>query len=171
MKTENGFTLIELMVALSVAAIILTVGIPNFRTLIQNNRAATQANELVGALGLARAEAVKRGLPVAICASNDSSTCTGGNDWAGGWIVFVDDNAGDPGNRNTANEALIRVHAAIGAGSTLSANDSNIRYDRLGYQESGVSTFNLKPADCSGDMKRQISMTASGGPSTKRVSC
>jgi type IV fimbrial biogenesis protein FimT len=90
-----GFTLVELMSVAAVAAIVLTLGVPSFFTLIQNNRAATQVNELVTALCLARSEAVKRGDPVAICPSQDHSNCTGETDWRVGWIVFVDDAAAD----------------------------------------------------------------------------
>jgi len=66
MKLGRGFTLLELMVAIAVLAILATVGVPSFRALIQNNRVTTQANELVSALSFARTEAVKRGRNVEV---------------------------------------------------------------------------------------------------------
>ena len=95
MKRSRGFTLIELMITLVLAAIILTLAVPGFQDIIRNNRAATQANELVTALGLARSEAVKRGARVSLCPSTDQASCTGGADWSNGWIVFLDTAAND----------------------------------------------------------------------------
>lgn len=89
-RGRGGFTLVELMVVVAVAAIVLTLGVPSFYTLIQNNRATTQVNDLVMALSLARSEAVRRGVPVSLCASQDQATCSGGTDWQVGWLVFVD---------------------------------------------------------------------------------
>ncbi len=82
--TGQGFTLIELMVALAVAGIVLVVGLPGLKSLIQNNRLTTSTNHLVGSLYLARAEAVARNQPVSVCA-NDPVT----GDWSRGWFVAV----------------------------------------------------------------------------------
>ena len=50
MNRRSGFTLIELMITLAVAAIVLTVGIPSFREMMRENRLATQTNEFLAAL-------------------------------------------------------------------------------------------------------------------------
>ncbi len=98
MKTNNGFTLIELMVTLAVAIVVLSVGIPVFSTLIANNRAAADSNALVTALQYARSEAVKRGAPVRVCAGNGTNSaptptaCSGDNNWARGLLVLAPDN-------------------------------------------------------------------------------
>ena len=57
----SGFTLIELLVTVAVIAIVLTIGVPSFQQVIMTNRMATQANDLLGSMNLARSEAVKRG--------------------------------------------------------------------------------------------------------------
>lgn len=101
----RGFTLIELMVTLAVLAILLTVALPNFQIFVMNGRMASQTNDLITALNLARSEAVKRAANVTVCASSDGASCTGS--WAAGWIVR--DAAGTP----------IRVQRALGSGSTL----------------------------------------------------
>jgi len=87
-----GFTLIELVVAMAIAAILVTVAIPNMRTFIQNGRLNTQANDLIGDLNLARSEAIKRRSGVGICKSTNGTACAGGGDWRDGRAVFVDIN-------------------------------------------------------------------------------
>ena len=82
---DRGFTLAELMITLAVAAILLAIAVPSFRTFVQNSRLTTQADTLVYSLNLARNEAVKLDTPVAVCASSDGATCTGA--WVNGWIV------------------------------------------------------------------------------------
>ena len=69
MNRKAGFTLIELIITVALAAIIVTIGIPSFRTAILNNSRTAQVNEFVGVLNLARSEAAKRGLRVTICRS------------------------------------------------------------------------------------------------------
>lgn len=101
----RGFTLIELLVTLAVAAILLTVAIPNFQTFLMNSRMASQANDLITAFNMARSEAVKRAANVMVCAG---TSCTVAGSWMQGWIVA--DAAGNP----------IRVQQALGGASMLS---------------------------------------------------
>ncbi len=85
MKEHAGFTLIELMVTVSVLAILLGIGVPSFRAMIEGNRITTVANDLVSGLQFARSEAVKRGANVTLCSTNDQSTCSG--TWVEGWVA------------------------------------------------------------------------------------
>ncbi|MGB9128631.1 MAG: GspH/FimT family pseudopilin [Thiobacillus sp.] len=103
--TTRGFTLIELMVTLSVLAILLAVAIPNYQIFVVSSRVASQANDMVASLSLARSEAVKRSANVTVCASSDGATCTG--TWTQGWVVL--DGAGN----------VLRMQPAIGGSSTL----------------------------------------------------
>src|SRR5690606_39053909 len=89
-RRSHGVTLIEMMVTLAVAAILLAAAVPSFTSLIQNNRAATQVNDFVTAVHAARGEAIKRGMPVTLCASNNQQGCNAGSTWSNGWVVFED---------------------------------------------------------------------------------
>src|SRR5688572_29174195 len=92
-KTHRGFTLMELMFAIAILAILLGLGVPGFRQIIENNRLITQNNEVVTALNLARSEALRLAGDVTMCASADGESCSEETDWSSGWIVFVDSNA------------------------------------------------------------------------------
>jgi len=81
LKGLLGFTLIELMVTLAILAILLTVGIPSYRQLVETNAISASGNDLYASLQLARSEAISREEAVRV-------TPTGG-DWTTGWNVVV----------------------------------------------------------------------------------
>jgi type IV fimbrial biogenesis protein FimT len=92
MKLHYGFTLIELMVSLTVAGILFAVAIPAFNSFVQNDRDTGQANSLVESLSYARSEAVKRASPngITVCQSANGLACDAGP-WTEGWIVtYID---------------------------------------------------------------------------------
>lgn len=81
-----GFTLVELMVAVVVAAIALSIALPNFTGLVNSSRLTAQANELVTGVQLARSEAIRLNRPVRFCGSADGANCQAAGDW-NQWIV------------------------------------------------------------------------------------
>lgn len=94
-----GVTLIELLIAVSLIALLLALAGPSFRDLSLDNRQAARLNEFLVALNLARAEAVKRGLRACLCKGSAPSGCentaggccdTSAAGWEQGWLVFVD---------------------------------------------------------------------------------
>lgn len=109
-KQHTGFTLIELLITLSIAAILVVVGIPNFNAMVKDNRRNTSANRLLTDINLARSEAIKRTRNISICKSNDGATCGSvGVNWNDGWIVFVNLNNDSPAIVNTG-ETLLHVY-------------------------------------------------------------
>jgi type IV fimbrial biogenesis protein FimT len=144
MNRNAGFTLIELIVTMALAAIILTIGVPSFRETLQNNHRATQTNEIISSFNIARSEAVKRGVQVRLCKSSDGATCnstacdtgTGSNCWEQGWIVFADSNT----NGSLDSGEIINVHSALGSNLTLRSGSAYT--DWVAYAGNGTSSGN-----------------------------
>jgi type IV fimbrial biogenesis protein FimT len=111
---DRGFTLIELMVTLTVLAILLTLAVPSFATLISNNRMSAQANELMGSLNLARAESIRRAQGVSVRASDNDN-------YALGWNVFADaDLNGTAASPATSSDgSLLKVVSAFRGTPTI----------------------------------------------------
>ena len=92
---QTGFTLWELLVTMVVAGLLVAVGIPSFRDAQRNSAITAAANDLITGLLAARAEAVKRQVPVTLCASPDPTAANpvcaqDGAGANGGFIVWVD---------------------------------------------------------------------------------
>ena len=165
---HTGFTLIELMVVLAIAAILTSVAVPSFRSMIQNNRLATQANELTGTMNFARSEAIKRGSRVTVCVSADQTTCTGGTAWAGGWIAFADP---DNSATFTAGDTLLRVRGTLEGGSTLGGAATAVQYLPSGMLNAGTGNYALATPGCTGNEKRTINITSTGRLGVTRTAC
>lgn len=147
MKKSNGFTLIELMVTLAIIAVLMGIGTPSYRYITNSSRISSEINSLVGELQFARAEAIKQGLPVTVCASTNGTSCSSTNTWQGGWIVFLDIN----GNAAVdTGDAILRKQASFSTLDSFVADNSigAIVFNREGFI-SGLSvdpvTITLKP--------------------------
>ncbi len=97
MDRLRGFTVIELLVTIALLAVILTTAVPALARFVEQQRLTATANHLVTHLQYARGQALDHNTLVAACPSGDGRTCTGGNRWEDGWIVYLDpDKAGQP---------------------------------------------------------------------------
>jgi type IV fimbrial biogenesis protein FimT len=169
MKSQSGFTLIELVVVLAIAAILLNVGIPSFRNVLQNNRATAMANDLVSVVHFARSEAVKRGREVRLTAVDPSAAA---NEWGPGWRVWIDANANN--TYDTGEE--LRVREALDGNATLDSieNVTEIRFRANGFTTipaGQVRGFTLRLPGCTGDQGRTITLVPTGHPSVARTTC
>jgi type IV fimbrial biogenesis protein FimT len=86
---QGGVTLIELMIAIFVLAILATLAVPNFRDAMHRGQVRTATVALAGSFAYARAEAVTRGTFVSVCPSTTGDACTGSAAYESGWIVYT----------------------------------------------------------------------------------
>jgi type IV fimbrial biogenesis protein FimT len=110
-----GFTLTEMLVAMTIAAIALSIGMPSFTSMVARYRVDGQHVGLMDDLLLAREEARNSSSPTAVCASSNGSSCNG-SAWNQGHIVFRD--AGVKGTVD-AGDTVLRYAQAAPAGITM----------------------------------------------------
>ena len=169
---SGGFTVIELMVTIALMSIALSLAIPSYRNMIANNRSATEVNRFLAAINIARSEAVKRGVPIAMCARKQPRTipesCSGSNDWSTGWILFTD-NSGTSGDYD-ASDALLYAWDAPDGNPTVSAGTASIQYLPTGDTRNAASFTYYFPG-CSGEQKRMISINLTGRAAVSTYAC
>lgn len=102
--TDRGFTLIEVMITLVIAAVVITIGVPGLTDFVASQRVRTVASDLVADMALARAEAIKESRQ-AIFERVSGAT----NTWKDGWRICVDLN----GNATCDNAEVRKVTTAV----------------------------------------------------------
>jgi type IV fimbrial biogenesis protein FimT len=164
MNRQHGFTLVELLTTLGIAAILVTVAVPGFNTTIKNNRLITQANLLVSSVGLARSEAVKHGRTAIVCVSNDQATCTGQTNWQLGWMVWVDLNVN---NQPDAGEVR-RLVQPLPPSTTVTSAVSRLDFSAQGAAaDAATAAATLDLCDNRvGETGRRISISTTGRVNT-----
>lgn len=110
-KSFDGFSLLELLLSLSMIAILTGVAIPSVAGIVANSRIRTEVNTLFHAIHLARKESIMRRSVVSICPSVNSIDCSAQLDWSGGWIMFNNLDRDEPPHLDPG-EAILQVHRA-----------------------------------------------------------
>ncbi len=147
-----GFTLIELMVTLSVLAVLLAAGIPSFTGLLRQWRLEAAVNTLSGDLRLARSNATRTSRHVVVCAQ-DGGQCSGEETWTQGWLVFIDADSDDAlGNGDTV-IAQRGPQAGIAAMGLSSSVKHHIRFRPNGTLNGMSATINVQTTGA--DSKQQ----------------
>lgn len=132
----RGFTLIELMIAVAIAAILLALAAPNFTQALGKNRLSSAASELTGAVQLARAEAIRNNRRVTLCRSEDGSACSSSSSTWPGWILFVDSNS--DGVRNST-EPVVKAGTFDSPLRTLSSASLTSAGERITFRGDGTA--------------------------------
>lgn len=171
-RSERGYSLVEVLVATAMAALLAAVAVPAFDSLIGTSRLTAATNDLLFSMHLARSEAIKRSSRVALCKTADGVVCSAGGGWEQGWIVFHD--ANQNGERDPEEVVIQRIQPA-GGGLRLTGNSPVARY--VSY----VATGNTKMPGggfqagtltvCSAGAReaRQIVVSAAGRPRVQKA--
>lgn len=160
MKNARGFTLVELMITLTIMVLVLTLAVPSFQRLFENNRTTTQANELVTAMNLARSEAIRIGANVSVEAA------AGG--FQDGWCIHTGAGCGTVAELRTF-PAMTRVTVNSGGVILVTFNGRGIK-----TQPVAQVNITLAPQGCpTGDINRArtINVANTGRLSVTQVNC
>ena len=120
-QRDSGYTLVEILVSITVVSILAAIAIPSFKYVTTSNRITTEVNTLLGDMQFARAEAIKEGQSVTVCVSSNGTSCTGTVNWHNGWIVFMDLNGN---GAKDAGESILRTQKAFTGGDTFVADQA-----------------------------------------------
>jgi type IV fimbrial biogenesis protein FimT len=163
--TRAGFTLLELMIAVTVMVILITVAAPPLQDFIKNVRLTGQANELMTDLMLARSEASKRGMKVSVC-PRSGDACSTAADWASGWMVVIDDDS--DGRPDSGTNPLKKADAITGANSLqrISGTGGVITFTPTGLVTTSATTLRI----CDDrDKGRAVRVAVTGRASVTRL--
>ena len=173
-EVDKGFTLVELMVTIAIAAILLMVAVPSFDDALLNGKLTSQSNAVLSTLQLARSEAIKRNARVTVCKSAQSTTppsgtCTSSGGWNQGWIIFHD---ADGDGVLDAGETIVQRGGALAPGFSLTG-DANLS-DAISFVSSGGATQSGTLSLCRaqptvGATGRTISILGTGRPTIAKT--
>lgn len=104
-----GYSLLELLMTVTLAALVLTLGLPSFGRLAADKRLQVETNALFHGVHLARKASIVRRRVVSLCPSADGRACDAAADWSRGWIVFADADRDEPPQVDPG-EDILRVH-------------------------------------------------------------
>jgi len=162
---SRGFTLVELLVVMTIGAILVAAAVPSFSWFIATTRAGNAANLMVGAFELARSEAIRRNTIVSVCRTLDPnaaeaslacSNAAGGGyaagDWASGWVMFEKRGATAAGTYENGVDFVLQRQQPVGTGNWRLVMLGNlagpaVAYDRFGTAAASAGTFGVDYRD------------------------
>lgn len=130
---RTGWSLVEMAIALAIAAALLVLGVPAYRDWIASQQLLHHAQLLAQTLTLARTEAVKHGYRVNVCKSADGRQCADIGRWDMGFLMHTDD---DADGVIDGNETLLRAEGPAPHDITIDANrplDDYVSFTSLGH--------------------------------------
>lgn len=131
MLCVKGLTLIELLVALAVAAILITVGAPAMTSMLERFRAQDAVSQWRGDLVYARQVAAAYQTSVTVCPMGGTASCDG--DWTGGYTAFIDVNSN--GTLDAEDESLYQRGAINEQDHINPTAPPQIRFTEEGFSE------------------------------------
>lgn len=178
--SARGFTLVELVVAIALMAILLATVIPDVRDWVRGLKVRNAAESLRNGLELARMEALKRNAAVTFWTVADAGSRVPGNSCAlssssPAWVVSVTDPSGSCGAAASLTDApqLVQRSAAVenvngltvSASSATGAAATQVRFNGLGQvqAQAGIAAIQAIDVSLSGGGARRLRVQVESG--------
>lgn len=156
-KILQGFSLVEMMVTISILGILSAIAIPSFSEIILSTKLRSYANSLVGNAFLARGEAIKHNTPVTLCVSVNGTSCATGG-WEQGWIVL-----------SGTTVVQRQQAAALGYKITESAGLNSVTFQPTGIGATQATLTICRATPKAGNQERIVAISATGRPSVSKT--
>ncbi|WP_045860608.1 GspH/FimT family pseudopilin [Teredinibacter purpureus] len=154
LQHSNGFTLLDLLSAISIMLIITSVAVPSFSYLSKKTAQQTTVNDLMRLLNFARQAAVNERSSVVVCPSADENSCD--ENWSFPLMVFVDSD--DNKSRGTQ-ERLLITRPSLASQQQL--NWRSLHRNFISFKEDGTTGYQngrLYYCDLSADDKHRAQL-------------
>ena len=159
-RSSSGFTLIELMITVAIAAILLMVAAPNLSAFRRNAELTSAANTFVASINTARSEAMKRGRYAMVVPTDNGAS------WNAGWIVFVDIDRTQIYNQGIDSVVATQIELPTGISmtgvNTATGTTPYVMFDPSGYsrdKSGGFGALTLTLARTEGTAAQQLDQT------------
>jgi type IV fimbrial biogenesis protein FimT len=156
-RFQQGFSLIEMMVVVSIMAILASIAFPAFNDALLSTKLRSYANNFIVSTYLARGEAIKRNAIVTLCVSANGTSCGAGG-WEQGWIVL-------------SGTSVLHHQQATASGYNITEANG---IDTLSFQPTGIGgtqatlTF-CRATSSTGEQKRVVTLSSSGRASVSKT--
>lgn len=149
-RASGGFTLVELMVTIAVAAILISIAVPSLTDATLSGKLSASANDLVAGAVVGRSEAIKRNAVARMCVSSDGSTCGSGG-WEQGWIIVI-----------PSTSTVIQKHDAAPSGYKVTSSTASIDFQPSGVGSTQASITVCRATPTAGSQERVVTVSATG---------
>lgn len=162
MSRQSGFTLIEAMVTVSLAAIVLGIGIPSFQSLVTRSRISSETVELIALLNSARQTAIVQRQRVTLCPGAHTTACD--DNWQDGARIFADHNGNGRQDEGETTLSVTEGRPGISTRWSAALNRHYVQYEPTGYTASTNGTFRICPLNGDVRQARAIIVNRLGRP-------
>ena len=168
---QLGFSLIELLITVAIAAILLSLAAPNFREMLVKRSVQAAAETLASDMRYARSEALKRVTQTVMCQSADGIKCSNVLlDWSQGWIVYIEANPAAQVAVNTAvpTRDLVRVQQQLPNIASIPSVDWKVRFEPTGWAKNANDSLVITPTgSVPVGSTRLLCMSSTGRPALR----
>lgn len=160
---HKGFTLIELMVTISIAAVLMMIAVPDLTSFRRNAELTSVANKFINAVNAARGEAMKRGMNAMVTPLDNGAS------WGVGWAAFVDKTRLQ--SYNLSPDSAVAIQEMVPSGITVTGNSiasgatPYIMFDASGFSKAKAGN----PAALAVEIKRNDVSVADQPSQTRYV--